>query len=170
MEAPSAMYQLIILYMLHRAGDEIALPMVSGFLIENGYVDFESLLRTYGEIEANGYVVSRKAGEKTFMSITAEGEQTLEMFRKDISGGVCRQVDAFLTENGRKLREDRSVTADYYKASYGGYTAHLSVKENKTVLVSIDLNMPTEEAARQMTRRWKEKSGEIYHYLISELL
>ena len=34
MEAPSAMYQLIILYMLHRAGDEIALPMVSGFLIE----------------------------------------------------------------------------------------------------------------------------------------
>lgn len=38
-----AIYKLIILYMLDRAGDQLAMPQISNFLFETGYATFTSL-------------------------------------------------------------------------------------------------------------------------------
>ena len=62
-----AIYKLIILYMLDRAGGELTMPRTSSFLIENGYANFETLLQTYEEIERNGFVEERSMGGKTFL-------------------------------------------------------------------------------------------------------
>lgn len=71
---PVAIYKLIILYMLDRAGGEIAMPRTSTFLIENGYAaNFETLLQTYEEIAKNGFVTEKSMGGKTFLQITEEG-------------------------------------------------------------------------------------------------
>ena len=51
-----AIYKLIILYMLDRAGDQLAMPQISNFLFETGYATFTSLSKTFEEINADGFV------------------------------------------------------------------------------------------------------------------
>lgn len=170
MESPIAVYQLIILYILQRCGGEIAMPHLSNFLIENGYVNFESLVSTYNEARDNGFVTSRVQGDTTFLQITEEGRQTWKFFRSQLSPAIQKQADEYLESIGRQLVSDRSIIGEYYKASYGGYLAHMAVKEDKAVLLEINLNVPSEESAKAVIQRWREQSSELYQELISRLL
>ena len=58
MESTIAIYQLIILYLLHRSPKELPMVLLSNFMLENGYVNFETLAATYEELKANGYVTA----------------------------------------------------------------------------------------------------------------
>ena len=79
--------------MLDRAGGEIPVPMISAFLLENGYTGFSSLVQTYSEMEENGLVSTRTEGEeRTFLSITQEGEETLRFFVNDLSAEIRDQI------------------------------------------------------------------------------
>ena len=40
MESTIAIYQLIILYLLHRSPKELPMVLLSNFMLENGYVNF----------------------------------------------------------------------------------------------------------------------------------
>ena len=93
-----AIYKLIILYMLDRAGGELTMPRTSSFLIENGYANFETLLQTYDEIEQNGFVTERSMGGKTFLQITEEGEETLGFFADQLPDGIKQQVRTYLKD------------------------------------------------------------------------
>ena len=172
-----AIYKLIILYMLDRAGGELSMPRVSTFLIENGYVNFETLLQTYDEIERNGFAeILQKDGMKV-LSITQEGEETLDFFSDQLRDEMKQQVRQYLKETGRDIANEKSIIGDYYRSSYGGFTAHLVIKEpGRTAgspaepVLAIDLSVPDEESARRMVELWKERSADVYRYLLTNLL
>ncbi len=120
MESTIAIYQLIILYLLHRAPKELPMVLLSNFMLENGYVNFETLAATYEELKANGYVTAREEADgAVFLSITEEGNETLFFFRNQISDSIKKQADDYLVKNGYSLTTDQSVTGEYYKASFG---------------------------------------------------
>jgi len=164
-----AIYKLIILYMLDRAKNKIAVPQVSNFLIENGYVDFESLVSTLSEIQDNGFVqVDAEAG-KSFLVITQEGEDTLRMFIDELPEGMRAQVDRFLQDNGRALRSERDVTAEYYRSTFGGFVAHLGVREMENPLIEVSISVPDEATAKKVTENWKSRSTEVYQAVVNAL-
>lgn len=176
-----AIYKLIILYMLDRAGGELTMPRTSSFLIENGYANFESLLQTYEEIEKNGFVSERRVGDTTYLQITDSGEETLGFFSDQLPDGIKKQVREYLKNMGRQIANEESIFGEYYRSTYGGYVVHLVVKENlqtsakerdKIVqpVVSIDLAVPDEEAAKKAVASWRDKSSGIYKNLLESLL
>ena len=77
------------------------MPLISAFLLENGYTGFSSLVQTYSEMEENGLVSTRTEGEeRTFLSITQEGEETLRFFVNDLSAEIRDQIRVFLLRKG----------------------------------------------------------------------
>lgn len=176
---PVAVYKLIILYMLDRAGGEIAMPRTSSFLIENGYANFESLVQTYAEIVKNGFVTEIQKGDLTFLRITEAGEETLGFFTDQLSRGIKKQVREYLKNMGREIVNEESVFGEYYRSTYGDYTVHLVIREKirtaakedvSQPVVSVDLAVPDETAARKAVESWKIKSGDIYRSLLENLL
>ncbi len=168
---PVAIYKLIILYMLDRAGGEIAMPRTSTFLIENGYAaNFETLLQTYEEIAKNGFVTEKSMGGKTFLQITEEGEETLGFFASQLSDSIKQQIRNYLRDIGRELTNEEAILGEYYRSTYDDYTARLVVKENGHPIVSIDLSVPDEDTAKKAVSEWKNKSSEIYQKLLETLL
>ena len=105
-----AIYKLIILYMLDRAGDQLAMPQISNFLFETGYATFTSLSKTFEEINADGFVEEHVIGDTTYLRITEEGEQTLKFFSSSLSQEIKEQVREFLRENSQSIRNDNDVT------------------------------------------------------------
>lgn len=179
MESAIAIYKLIILYLLDRAAGsgekgnaldgEIAMGRISNFLIENAYVDFRTLLSTYSQIEKDGYLSGRTVGDTMFLRITEEGRAAVRMFRNQLSPEIRAKADTYLKENGRQLREERSVTGEYYRASYGGYTVHMVVREEQKILFEVNLNVPDEETARRTAARFREVSASMYGAVIEQL-
>ena len=170
MESTIAIYQLIILYLLHRAPKELPMVLLSNFMLENGYVNFETLAATYEELKANGYVTAREETDgAVFLSITEEGNETLFFFRNQISDSIKKQADDYLVKNGYSLTTDQSVTGEYYKAAFGGYTVHMCIRENRQILFELNLNVPTEKVARAVLKKWRTENESLYQTVIGRL-
>ncbi len=168
---PVAIYKLIILYMLDRAGGEIAMPRTSSFLIENGYAsNFETLLQTYEEIEKNGFVTEKSRGGKTFLQITEEGEETLGFFADQLSDSIKLQIRTYLKEMGREIANEEAILGEYYRSTLDDYTVHLVVRESGHPIVSLDLSVPDEESAKKAVKNWQDQSSELYRQLMTTLL
>jgi DNA-binding PadR family transcriptional regulator len=169
MASPLAIYKLIILYLLSRAEGEIAMDRISSFLLEKGYVNFLSLLNTYAQIEESGLVRSRIAQDRCFYSITAEGRQTLQMFRSDLSDEIIGQAESFLSREGTALRNEQSVRADCVPAEGGMYNVILKVLERNESVIEIRLQVPDKTMAEEICRKWPDKNEKIYNSLIENL-
>ena len=169
MSSPLAVYELIILYLLDKTDGEIAMDRLSSFLLEKGYVNFVSLLKTYAEIEDSGLVRSRVSGDRCFYSITAEGQQTLRMFRTELGAEIRQQADAFLRAEGTALRTDQSVKADCVPAEDGMYNAVLKVLEKGSPVLEIRIQVPDKSLAEEICRKWHVKNEMIYNSLIENL-
>ena len=78
-------------------------------------------------------------------------------------------ADMYLKDNEIELRNEVSVTADYYKSTTGEYEAHLLAKEKGIPIVDITLSVPIEEAAISICDNWQKRNQEIYKYLIQQL-
>lgn len=169
MSSALTIYKLIILYMLDNTEGPILKYRISGFLLENGYTNFINLAETYEEIEKSGLIEEKISGEKIFLKITEEGKESLHYFSADLGDSIKGQIREFLKKNGERLRNDREMVAEYFKMEAGGYEAHVGVYEKNTPVVSITLSVPDKKTAEDIVRSWKEKSQEIYGYLIEKL-
>ena len=71
---------------------------------------------------------------------------------------------------GREITNEESILGEYYRSTFGDYTTHLVVRESGHPIVSLDLSVPDEEAAKKAVTGWKEKSSDIYQKLVEMLM
>ena len=70
----------------------------------------------------------------------------------------------------RRMRSEASICSDYRKIAEGEFEARLQAADNGISLVSIQLNVPTEELAIRVCDNWQKHNEEIYQYLTAALL
>jgi hypothetical protein len=69
-----------------------------------------------------------------------------------------------------ELQEEVSTRADFNQVKKGEFETHLSVIERDTPIIDLALTVTTEEEALLLCNNWREKSSDIYAYLMSVLL
>ncbi|MCM1046237.1 MAG: DUF4364 family protein [Candidatus Gastranaerophilales bacterium] len=163
------LYKLIVLYMTDRVDFPLTTAQVSNFLLEREYTNFLTLQQTIGELTDAGMLDPRADHNRTRLVITPEGRDTLHYFENRISEAIRQDIDAYLKENDYALRDETSITGDYYKATSGEYEARLVAKERGVPLIDLTLSVPTAEAAAAICDNWQQKNQEIYQYLTKEL-
>lgn len=169
MESPLAVYKLIILHMLDRNGNEMAMDHISSFLLEEGYANFVSLTSSYAQLEESGLVRSRTAQDRVFLHITQEGKDALTLFRGELSGEIRAQADAFLRSNRMLLQSENASQARIRFTDDGLYEACLSVTEGAGTLMRLSLRVPDKATAEEICRQWPQKSEDIYRAVIEKL-
>ncbi len=162
-------YKLIILYMLDRSEGEVTQGMLSSFLLESGYANFVSLAESYDQLEKQGLVRIFMRGDKKFLDLTDAGRQAFGFFGRQLSPQIRMQADAWLIENGQKIREEREVSAVYEKMTSGVYEVRMSVKEKDVTVLEVKISVPDAASAEAIADKWEEKNVDIYQYLIEKL-
>ncbi len=168
-QTPHTLYKLIVLYMLNRVNFPLTRAQISEFILEKGYTNYITLQEVFSDLTSDAYVTEEVIGNRTHLSLTAEGLQTLDYFKNRISPQIKEEIQQFLVNNHQQLKDEVSVQAQYYKSTSGEYTAELVAKDNKTPLISLSLTVPTEEMAAEICDNWHKKNQDIYQYLIGEL-
>ena len=168
-QEPLTLYKLIVLYMLNRVNFPMTAAQVSEIILEKEYTGFLTLQQAISELTDAGLITSETIRNRTLLTITGEGQETLNFFQNRISDAITEEINAYLKEKEYSLRNEISVQGDYYKSTSGEYEAHLIAKDHEINLIDITLSVPDETTASAICDNWLTKNQQIYQYLIQEL-
>ena len=167
---PLTLYKLIVLYMLDRVNFPLTNAQVSDFILEREYTNYLTLQQVINELLDARMITSRTILNRTHLSITPEGRETLLFFQNRINHGIKKDIDGYFRENEYVLRNEVSVLGDYYyRAGIGEYETHPVAKDRGVNLVDIRMIVPTEEIAKNICDNWEKKNQDIYQYLTAQL-
>ena len=169
LQDPLTLYKLIVLYMLNRVSFPMTAAQVSDFVLEREYTNFLTLQQVINELTDTGMISAETIRNRTHLSITAEGRETLSFFQNRINDSIRQEIDTYFKEKEFALRNEVSILSDYYKSTSGEFEAHLVAKDRGIRLVDITLSVPTEELAAAICDNWQKKNLEIYQYIVGQL-
>lgn len=163
------LYKLIILYFLSKAKQDITNAILSDFILEYGYTDYFSIQETLTALTEDNMILANQTHTTCYYTITEKGWETLNFFCSQLPKDTIQQIDDYLARNKIQIVEDTSVRTDYTKISSTEYLARCTVVERGSTIVEVALNVPSEENAIDVCRRFKDKSDDIYSYLLRTL-
>lgn len=169
LQDPLTIYKLIVLYMLNRVTFPMTAAQISDFILEKEYTNFLTLQQVFSELTDAGLVTPETMRNRTLLSITEEGRNTLSFFENRISEAIKQDINDYFREKEYTLRNEVSVLGDYYKSTSGEYEAHLVARDRGIRLVDITMSVPTEEVASAICDNWQKKNQEIYQFLVQQL-
>ena len=167
---PMTLYKLMNLYMLHQVNFPLTNAQLSNFFLDREYTTYFTLQQALNELLDAGLVKKETMRNSSRYEITKEGEETLEFFGKNISPAIVSDMDEYLKQNRFRMRNEVGLISDFYKSTNQYYIVHCEVREGKAVLVNLDISVPDKEQAEIMCNHWKDRSQEIYAYVMKSLM
>ena len=156
--------------MLNRVTFPLTNAQVSDFILEREYTNYLTLQQVINELNEAQMISMETIRNRTHLTITAQGRETLTFFQNRINYAIKKEIDSYFRENEYVLRNQVSILGDYYyRASAGEYEAHLVAKDGNINLVDLKISVPTEEIAVSICENWQKKNQEIYQYLVGQL-
>ncbi|MCL2718789.1 MAG: DUF4364 family protein [Lachnospiraceae bacterium] len=168
-QEPLTLYKLIVLYMLNRVSFPLTKAQIMDFVLEREYTGFLNLQQVIGELIDTNMIKAESIRNRTHLIITDDGRETLAYFRHRIGDSMRLEIEEFFSQRELEMRNEISITSDYYKATNGEYEARLAVKDNGASLVDITLSVPTEDIAAEICKNWEKKNQAVYKYLVETL-
>lgn len=166
----STLYKLIILYMLDKVDFPLTNAQITDFILEKDYTNYFNIQQSISELKDTNLIVSETIRNSSYFKITDAGRETIRFFDNDISEAIRKDIDTFLQDNKYKLRQEVSILADYYENKKDEFIATCYVTEQGSKLVEVNLSVSTEQEARTICNNWKNKSQDVYAYLIQTLM
>ena len=167
---PMTLYKLMNLYMLHQVNFPLTNAQLSNFFLDREYTTYFTLQQALNELLDAGLVKKETMRNSSRYEITKEGEETLEFFGKNISPAIVSDMDEYLKQNRFRMRNEVGLISDFYKSTNQDYIVHCEVREGKAALVNLDISVPDKEQAEIMCNHWKDRSQEIYAYVMKSLM
>lgn len=167
---PITLYKLMILYMLEHVNFPLTNSQLTDFFLEHEYTTYFTLQQAINELLEAGLLRMESLHNTSRYEITKEGTDTLSFFGNNISSAIVEDIDTYLKENKFRLRSEVGIISDFYKSTNQDYVVHCEVREGKSALISLDLSVPDKEQAEIMCGHWKERSQEIYSYVMKSLM
>ncbi|MHB8127755.1 MAG: DUF4364 family protein, partial [Mobilitalea sp.] len=164
------LYKLMILYILSRVNFPLTNAQLTAFILEKEYTNYFNIQRAISELIDDAYISTKTIRNSSLYRITESGTETLLFFDNMISSGIKEDIETYLQKNKYELQEEVSTPADFYQVKKGEFAAHLSVIERDTPIIDLTLVVTTEEEASKLCNNWREKSSDVYSYLMAVLL
>lgn len=168
-DQPQTLYKLIVLYMLRRVDFPLTRSQIGDFILEKEYTDFLTLQQIFAQLIESNMIVATTFRNRTQLTITPEGEETLSYFKSKISPEIIEEINTYLSEKKFALENEISVTGRYQKDLHGEYRVELSAKEKEQEIMTITLSVPAESMAESICNNWQNKNQDIYKFVTEQL-
>lgn len=167
---PEILYKLMVLYMLDQVNFPLTNSQLSEFFLDKEYTTYFTLQRVINDLCETGFIEGRPVGTQTHYEITDDGSATLRFFSSEMSKDIMADISEYLRQNKFRMRSEVSLAADYYRPENGDFIVQLRIREGKADILSIDISVPDEEAAKDMMMNWKQKAQSIYSGIMQSLM
>ncbi len=162
-------YKLMILYLLKQVRFPLTRAQLSDFMLKE-YCTFFAFQQAVQELLDSHLMKESPVRNYVRFEITREGEEALEYFGNKIPEVIRKEMDDFLEENKIRLRTEMGIVSSYQENENGEYQVSCEVREGKSVLIKLDLAVPTKEQAQIVCERWHDSNEAVYAAVMQELL
>ncbi len=163
------LYKLIILYMLDRIDYTLTNSQLSDFILDKGYTNLFNIHESISELIDSGFIQRSSIRDTVHYQITDQGEEALSYFENRLPNSIKQDIMEYFDAQKIKMKNESEIYADYYFNEHNEYTVECVIKERKETLVDIKLSVPTKSQAIMICDNWRERSGNVYSFLINEL-
>lgn len=163
------LYKLIILYFLSKTKQDITNAILSDFILEHGYTDYFSIQETLTALTEDNMIHANQTHTTCYYTITDRGWETLNFFCSQLPKDTIHQIDEYLAKNKIQIVEDTSIRTDYTRISSTEYLVRGTIVERGSIIMEAAISVPSEETAIDTCKRFKDKSDDIYSYLLRTL-
>ncbi len=163
------LYKLIVLYMLDRVDFTLTNSQISDFVLTKGYTNYFTLQKTINELIESKFIYVSTIRSSSHYKITDKGEEALSFFENRIPHAIKKDILDYFDNQKINLKNESEIYSDYSLNAENEYTVTCIIKDRKETLVDLKFNVPTKAAAITICDNWREKSAEVYDYLINQL-
>ena len=163
--------KVLILYILNKLSIEIKndnLYKIVSSANNINYFYFKELLTDL--IETNLVGSFTKEDENSYIKITSEGKNALELTKALLPGILKLKADNVFKEEISNIAEESSVVTEYIPKDENNYTVKCKIVEKAETIFEVSTFTGTREMAKQISDNWQKKAKEIYPKIINLLL
>ncbi|MBE5964812.1 MAG: DUF4364 family protein [Lachnospira sp.] len=164
------LYKLMVLFMLKKVNFPLNTNQISSFFLGKDYTNYFTLQEVLNDMVTNEYVYISVYRNISQYEISPLGDETLSFFENKLPSAIKIDINEYLLQNKFELRNESGTISEYYKSNSQDFIVHCMVKEGSTTAIDLSLAIPSEAVADAMCANWKEKSQEIYEFILKKLM
>ena len=162
--------KLLILYIINKINLPISNMQLTEIVLENNLLNYFTLQQYIFELINSNFIEPLEKDNKTRLYITNDGVKILNMFVNRISSSKIELIDTYLDNHIEKIKKQITITADYTIENKNNFLVNLKASENDLTLIDIKLSVPSNSQARDLCKKWKSNSSELYKKIINLLI
>ena len=168
-EQLKTLYKLMTMYTLSRVDFALTNSQITNVFLDLGYTNYFNVQYTLGDLVSSRLVHEEIYPDYRYYVLTDEGRESIEALKNSLAASIRSDIDEYLRENRLEFREALATRAEYYRTTEGDYAVRCRVMEHTTALIDLTLTVPNETQAKIVSKEWKEKSQDVYAYIIHTL-
>lgn len=162
--------KLLILYIIKKINLPVSNIQLTEIILEINLLNYFTLQQYIFELISSNFIESCEKDGKSRLYISNNGIKTLNMFMNRISKNKIKQIDNYLDKHIENIKKQITITADYTIEHKNNFLVNLKAAENDLTLIDIKLSVGSNTHARDLCKKWKENSTEIYKQIINILV
>lgn len=161
--------KLKLLYILEYIDIPLTNIEITNCILENNFMDYFSLQQLLGNLCDSKFIKLNSKNGNEYYKIAEAGKEALEMFGDILPEYFKNEVSSNFSHFKKEIKRQRELLGHYYKLKEDAYIVNLQVTENETVIFSLSINVPTENLAKNICKKWDLNPEEIFGSIIKTL-
>ncbi len=158
--------KLILLYILGKIDIPVSNTQITKIILENKFMNYFLLQQYLNELCENNHLICETNDDKKFYSLSDTGRKSLGYLSNLIPFGIRKNIDASMSSEKRKIRNETRITADYTPVSENEFVVTCRVDEDDFNLIELNITVGSKKDAREICDNWKKNSQLIYPELL----
>ena len=165
----SALNKLLILYIFKHMDVPVSNSQLTQMVMEIDLLNYFVFQQFMNELIENELIDSDdfKSG---YYKINKKGVETLNYFISRIPLDIRKKIDSYIIDNKENILKETQIKSTLKKKSANEFIVELSVLENESSLIDINLNLPSNKQAQLICDNWKKNAHSLYGEIIKLLI
>lgn len=161
--------KLKLLYILKYINTPLTNIEITNFILDNDILDYFTLQQFLGDLLDSKFVSLSSKNGNEYYSISEAGTDALDMFSEKLPEYFIKQVETSFSNFKMEIKKHRELLGHYYKRKEDEYIVSLQVIENESSIFSLSINVPDEDLAKHICKKWDSNPEKIFSSIIKTL-
>lgn len=164
-----ALSKLKLLYIFNQFGIPLTNIELTSFTLENSFMDYFLLQQILSDLFESKFLDIHSKNGHEYYFLTDEGINALNMFGDMLPEYFTKEVNSKFEIMQKDLKRRSELFGHYYKKSDNEYVVSFQVLENRSVTFNLSINVPTEDMAKSICKKWNSNPEDIFSSILKTL-
>ncbi len=164
-----ALSKLKLLYIFNQFEIPLTNIELTSFVLENNLMDYFIVQQILNDLYKSKFLDIHSNNGHEYYFLTDEGLNAINIFGDMLPDYFKNDVNNKFEKIQKDLKRRNELFGHYYKKSDNEFVVSFQVLENRSVTFNLSINVPTEDMAKSICKKWNSNPEEIFSSILKTL-